>query len=68
MLLSIEWNNKPGRQSKSTCAVVILSNWEWFNQWEDKQLKKRGDDYEDLKKAIGHQMLEQVMNTSFKDY
>ena len=33
--------------------MVVLSNWEWFNQWEDKQLKKRGDDYEDLKKAIG---------------
>jgi len=55
-----EWENNPGRAEKSTCAIVTLANWDWFKQWEDRQVKKRGDDYEEVKDAIGHKMIEQT--------
>jgi len=55
-----EWDNHPGRKGKSTCAIVTLANWDWFKQWQDKSVKKRGDDYEEIKQSIGHQMIEQV--------
>merc|ERR1711936_1251237 len=41
-----EWENHPGREEKSTCAIVTLANWEWFKKWEDAALKKRGDRYD----------------------
>ena len=55
-----EWSNHPGRENNSTCAIVTLANWEWFSKWEDNQVKKRGDDYEEVKQAIGHKMIEQT--------
>jgi len=55
-----EWENHPGREGKSTCAIVTLANWEWFKSWEDKSIKKRGDDYTEVKNTIGHQMIEQT--------
>lgn len=54
------WANHPGREGKSTCALVTLANWEWFKDWEEKGVKKRGDDYEEVKNAIGSQMVEQA--------
>ena len=45
---------------KSTCTVITLANWSWFSQWKDKQVMKRGDDYDQIKDAIGHHMWEQV--------
>jgi len=55
-----EWNNHPGRKGKSTCAIVTLSNWKWFQDWENEPLKKRGDDYEEVKKTIGERMIDQA--------
>jgi len=55
-----EWDNHPGRKGKSTAAIVTLSNWDWFKDWKDKGVKKRGDDYTEIKEAIGHQMIEQT--------
>ncbi len=44
----------------STCAIITLATWEWFKKWENRPMKKRGDDYETLKKTIGDNMVEQV--------
>jgi len=55
-----EWENHPGRKGKSTVAIVTLANYEWFKQWEEKTVKRRGDEYTELKNCIGHQMVEQV--------
>lgn len=55
-----EWDNHPGRKGKSTCAIVTLANWEWFKKFEDTAHKKRGDDYDEVKNSIGHQMIEQT--------
>jgi len=55
-----EWTQHPGREGKATCAIVTLANWEWFKSWENEPLKKRGDDYDEVKKTIGDKMIEQV--------
>lgn len=55
-----QWKNHPGRENKTTCTIVTMANWEWFKRFEKTQLKKRGDDYEELKKTIGDQMVEQA--------
>ena len=54
------WNNHPGRANKSTCALVTMANWEWFKQFENSTLRKRGDDYDEIKNAIGDMMIEQA--------
>merc|ERR1712156_195574 len=41
-------------------AIVTLANWEWFSKWQDGQVKKRGDEYDEIKDAIGHKMIEQT--------
>ncbi|XP_077979087.1 all-trans-retinol 13,14-reductase-like [Glandiceps talaboti] len=45
---------------KSTCAVVTLSNWEWFQKWENERVMKRGEDYNKIKDAIAERMWEQT--------
>ncbi|KAM6035018.1 all-trans-retinol 13,14-reductase isoform 2-T2 [Theristicus caerulescens] len=37
---------------KSTLAIVTFAKYEWFEEWKDKQVNKRGDDYEELKKTF----------------
>jgi len=54
------WTNHPGRENKSTCAIVTLATWEWFKQWESKPVKRRGDDYDAIKNTIGEMMIEQL--------
>ncbi|NXY11464.1 RETST reductase, partial [Pteruthius melanotis] len=49
---------------KSTLAIVTFARYEWFEEWKDKQVHKRGDDYEDLKKAF----VDAIMETVFKLY
>ncbi|NXD30681.1 RETST reductase, partial [Spelaeornis formosus] len=49
---------------KSTLAVVTFAKYEWFEEWKDKQVHKRGDDYEDLKKTF----VDAIMQTVFKLY
>lgn len=55
-----EWSNHPGRKDKATCAIVTLASWEWFKEWDGKPVKKRGDDYDEVKNSIGHRMIEQT--------
>merc|ERR1712080_556552 len=38
------WALREERKDKSTCAIVTLASWEWFRQWEDAPVMKRGDD------------------------
>jgi len=55
-----EWDSHPGRKGKSTCAIVTLARWDWFKEWQENAVKKRGDDYEEMKNTLGHQMIEQT--------
>lgn len=55
-----EWDNHPGRKDKSTVAIITLANWEWFQEWQDCQVKRRGDDYDEVKNTIGHAMIERT--------
>lgn len=43
---------------KSTCLLITLSKYSWFQQWEEGRVKHRGEDYEDLKTIIGKKMLQ----------
>uniref|UniRef100_A0A1I8J5P6 Amino_oxidase domain-containing protein n=1 Tax=Macrostomum lignano TaxID=282301 RepID=A0A1I8J5P6_9PLAT len=43
-----------------TCALVTLTNWDWFADWSDARVKHRGADYEGLKGAIGRRLWEQT--------
>ena len=45
---------------KTVCTVVTLGNWEWFSEWENERVMKRGDEYQTLKTAIGRRMWNQV--------
>ncbi len=45
---------------KTTCAIVTLGNYEWFGQWEQARVGKRGDDYEEIKNRIADKMWEQT--------
>ncbi len=45
----------------STCTVVTLSKWEWFSDWKDKPVKKRGDDYNYVKDRIANRLWEQCL-------
>ena len=40
------WTKHAGRENKSTVAIVTLANWDWYKQWKEGPLKRRGDDYE----------------------
>ena len=37
-----------------------MASWEWFRRFDGTKLKKRGDEYDELKKSIGDAMLEQA--------
>ena len=41
--------------------MITLARWEWFEQWQDERVKKRGDDYESFKNAIGKRIWQQVL-------
>jgi len=45
---------------KSNCTVVTLANFDWFKQWEDTRINKRGSEYEDLKMRLGEKAWEQT--------
>ncbi|NXM88273.1 RETST reductase, partial [Oenanthe oenanthe] len=49
---------------KSTLAIVTFARYEWFEEWKDTQVHKRGDDYEDLKKTF----VDAIMQTVLKLY
>ncbi|NXK46925.1 RETST reductase, partial [Chauna torquata] len=49
---------------KSTLAIVTFAKYEWFEEWKDEQVKKRGDAYEDVKKTF----VDAIMQVVFKLY
>ncbi|NXK00597.1 RETST reductase, partial [Corythaixoides concolor] len=49
---------------KSTMIVVTFAKYEWFEEWKDEQVKKRGDDYEELKTTF----VDTIMQAVFKLY
>lgn len=53
-----EWEKR--FPDKSTCTIVTFTPYEWFEQWKDKRVMKRGEDYEELKHRIGRRMWEQT--------
>ncbi|XP_076851829.1 all-trans-retinol 13,14-reductase [Brachyhypopomus gauderio] len=48
---------KPG---KSTMCLVTFAPYEWFEEWKDCKVKKRGADYTQLKDSIMHSLLDVV--------
>jgi all-trans-retinol 13,14-reductase len=46
---------------KSVCTVVTFANWDWFKQWQNERVNKRGTDYEAVKMAIAKRMWDQVL-------
>lgn len=62
-----EWKKKyPG---KTTMAIVTLMPYDWVAEWNDNRVKKRGDEYESVKKTFGHKAVEQAcrLYPSIKD-
>ena len=53
------WSERfPG---KSTCTLILVANWEWFAQWKDERVKKRGDDYEQVKNTLAAKARTQLL-------
>ncbi|NXE57640.1 RETST reductase, partial [Casuarius casuarius] len=49
---------------KSTLAIVTFAKYEWFEEWKDEPVHKRGDSYEEVKQAF----VDTIMKTVFKLY
>ncbi|CAG0888764.1 unnamed protein product [Cyprideis torosa] len=45
---------------KSCAVIVTFFNYDWFAKWKDTRYSKRGDDYEGVKKTLGHKLVEQL--------
>ncbi|XP_066955488.1 all-trans-retinol 13,14-reductase-like [Macrobrachium rosenbergii] len=63
-----EWNKKyPG---KTTMALVTFIPYEWFSDWENERVMKRGDEYESIKKVFGYKAIDQACRLfpSIKDH
>ena len=53
-----EWDRRhPG---KTTCTVITLAPYEWFERWENERVMKRGEEYEEFKNRIGKRIWEQT--------
>ena len=53
-----EWDKRyPG---KTTCTVITLAAYEWFERWENERVMKRGEEYEEIKHRIGKRIWEQT--------
>ncbi|XP_078522857.1 all-trans-retinol 13,14-reductase [Lissotriton helveticus] len=52
------WDERfPGR---STLTVLTFAPYEWFEEWKDKNVKKRGEDYDGLKNMFADAMIQTV--------
>ncbi|CAG0892037.1 unnamed protein product [Darwinula stevensoni] len=47
---------------KATCIIFGHVDYEWFRPWENEDFFHRGDRYEEMKKIIGHRLIEQACN------
>ncbi|XP_068202476.1 all-trans-retinol 13,14-reductase-like [Palaemon carinicauda] len=51
-----EWDKKyPG---KTTMALVTFTPYEWFSEWENERVMKRGDEYESIKNIFGYKAID----------
>ncbi|XP_071265309.1 all-trans-retinol 13,14-reductase-like [Salvelinus alpinus] len=39
-------------------TLLTMAKFEWFEDWKDTKLNKRGSDYEDLKMSMAKQLLD----------
>ncbi|CAG0917975.1 unnamed protein product [Notodromas monacha] len=46
---------------KATVEIFGVANNDWFKQWQNLPLKKRGDEYDGLKKAFGQKILDKTL-------
>ncbi|CAH1788800.1 unnamed protein product [Owenia fusiformis] len=46
---------------KAALIIIGIVNYEWFEPWENQRVMKRGDEYDDLKNAIGQNMWKKVL-------
>ncbi|XP_032629295.1 all-trans-retinol 13,14-reductase isoform X2 [Chelonoidis abingdonii] len=49
---------------KSTLCILALAQYEWFEEWKEETVQKRGAEYESLKNA----MVESILKTVLKLY
>jgi all-trans-retinol 13,14-reductase len=53
-----DWSNRyPG---KSTIDIITIMPYDEFEQWENTEWKKRGEDYENLKERLAQRLLEKL--------
>ncbi|KAK7939336.1 hypothetical protein WMY93_002662 [Mugilogobius chulae] len=43
---------------KSCMTLLTMARYEWFEEWKDTALGKRGQDYLDLKNSMAHELLD----------
>uniref|UniRef100_A0A8D0H4S7 All-trans-retinol 13,14-reductase n=1 Tax=Sphenodon punctatus TaxID=8508 RepID=A0A8D0H4S7_SPHPU len=46
---------------KSNMIVLAIAQYEWFEEWKDEKVSKRGEEYESLKSVFVDSMLETVL-------
>jgi all-trans-retinol 13,14-reductase len=51
----------PGEELRHTGEVVTFVPWETFSKWKDTGWRKRGEDYDELKKKLQDAILEQFL-------
>lgn len=47
---------------RSTITIVSFAPYSWFQEWVNKPVKKRGQEYDSLKNALGQQLVDQVVH------
>ncbi|XP_030057638.1 all-trans-retinol 13,14-reductase isoform X1 [Microcaecilia unicolor] len=46
---------------KSTLTALTFAQYEWFEDWKEEEVKKRGADYESVKNTFAEAMLETIL-------
>lgn len=46
--------------TKSTIEIITVAPYEWFQKWETKRWKKRGEEYEKIKEDFSQRLLEKL--------
>ncbi|XP_071585383.1 all-trans-retinol 13,14-reductase [Heliangelus exortis] len=45
---------------KSTLSIVTFAKYEWFEEWEDREVHRRGEEYEGLKQSFVGAIMQEV--------
>ncbi len=48
-------------KNKSTIEAITVAPYEWFEKWEDKPWRKRGENYNNYKEELQNRMLEKLI-------